>query len=497
MPFDQNSLLWVKLEGYPWWPAIVTESSDPLPEGADTAVLFLHTNDMSFVNSADTENVVQYGLDAEADQAKRVTEDPDCLAAIAVMDSILVGPAEEQQPHEEDADEDGEDEAAQQDSGESEETRQLRKEAKKQRKAEKKAAKEAKRLREAEEAAAARQAAKSKKRARRDDLMDGTADPPDTRAMKTLRGQRQAAQELRQTTLESNENYRRFDLAPSKRPATSQELLDIATKIKDAQTIRNEESILECLSQLTKFTVTLKQLQKTKIGVLVGSLLDGTYPYCRLLAQAILQFWFQQLPTEFRKNLQQSDELERASVASNEDAGDQRPEMSMLNAFGVQVESCFQVEEVDETPGLTDASHVAAEMDAWLNSKYPSTSSSEPNNETDDTNKSFLRLALLAFLKDMDHGAIRRQLLAKELTVDAFLTKFVQDTQFPHSGDAAATRPLNLEEEYENVTHLLTCPSCGAHDASVAEIVKGGYGEEGETVQLATCIVCKHAWQEV
>ena len=284
MPFEQNSLVWVKLEGYHGGQPSSRSppQSPPFPKAATLQSSSCQT---TFCEQRDPSGVVPYGVDPDGDQetADGGSRLPGSHSRHGHMLSAPVTEGEEGEEQEDgtapqEEEEDG-DEAAAVD-GEDDEARRLRKEAKRQRKAEKKAAKEAKRALEAKQhkAAAASKNKSSKKRSRADDGDDdGGVDARVTDSFQKLSAKRDEAQARRQEVLESNSNYRKFDFAPSKRPATSTELLEVAEKIRQAQHLRDENAVLECLSQLTKVTVTLKQLKKTQIGVLVGSLLDGTY----------------------------------------------------------------------------------------------------------------------------------------------------------------------------------------------------------------------------
>ncbi|CUG92610.1 Hypothetical protein, putative, partial [Bodo saltans] len=82
---EPQTLVWIKIDGYPWWPAIVADhvaSGVELPEGKDTLVQFLGSGDAGFVMSSASEEVVLFRGAEDEEKVKESSADASCEQAV-------------------------------------------------------------------------------------------------------------------------------------------------------------------------------------------------------------------------------------------------------------------------------------------------------------------------------------------------------------------------------------------------------------------------------
>eukprot|EP00331_Platyophrya_macrostoma_P011884 CAMPEP_0176410338 /NCGR_PEP_ID=MMETSP0127-20121128/3002_1 /TAXON_ID=938130 /ORGANISM="Platyophrya macrostoma, Strain WH" /LENGTH=535 /DNA_ID=CAMNT_0017789825 /DNA_START=148 /DNA_END=1756 /DNA_ORIENTATION=+ len=529
---ETSTLVWVKVEGYPWWPAVVIDkdtfesmSGIQMSEGKDTAVQFLGTGDTACVDSGAPEEVVPFLPEADSD--KMSPGDEGCAAAIAyAMDmwtkAVAAASSSDAQPqddgdaaaHASNSDEDGsedDDNAAQSHRKEKKEKKD--KKDKKERKKEKKREKERKK--------------KDRKKSRRADS-DGedaviseaalSDDDAHARAKKHRRKESAAASYHNSSSIHvMSVSEATSGALRRKRTPTNSELTHLRDELVAAMQTTDLHRARVALSELAKVCVTASQLKRTKIGIILSTLLSPEHPLaaCGLLVRGILKYWLSQLPETLQERLSSADEVDFASNASQEDADEPVEDIATLDAYGLNVERCFMVEEAElnddagdddpdkesekdrsdstvvAAPPSVPAAHIAKLIEAEI-----------PAHLSD------LRDVTLTYLKSSEHNEIRRRLLTESLTVPEFVAmikRSITDVSSSPTGAATSTTAANssdlvstagvdggaqildesVEDEYDNVTHQFTCPYCDHHSAQTSEMTTGSHGEDHVTVLWA------------
>lgn len=510
---DVGTLVWVKVADYPWWPAIVVDpvhlegTGYTMPDDKDTFVQFYHTGDTGFVSCSDEAEVVLFR--GESDGDKLDPQDESCRLAItealeqynaAVRDATL---------HSSSNHKDSTDEAAVQN-----ESRGREKRDKKDKK-EKKDKKSKKEKREKKE--------KKKKRHRDDDTDDDSDDDEDEAAHRKSKKKSEsgAAHDINrkkprdaktpfyerevQSPHRSGAPEMPVDTRPAPKPlASDTKLAALRDELVHAMSVRDVKAMRGALAELARISVTVKQLKKSRIGVVVGSLLGGEFPQFKLLAHAILQFWFAYLPKDIKEKFTAEDEIEQVSNKSVDDADEPVEEMAQLHGYGVEVERCFDVEEAMVTGSNDEAvtptpTPVGDNSAASLPSSLVSPAHIAKVIESQLVGASDeLKQLILNFLKSSEHQQTRLDLLESRISAEAFVSQMTAKWTSRDSGSVSAltavTLDASVEDEYDNVTHLLKCPECGARSAAATEMMTGSHGEDHTVVVWATCTKCHHGW---
>jgi DNA-directed RNA polymerase subunit M/transcription elongation factor TFIIS len=523
---DPQTLVWVKMDGYPWWPAVVADhesSGIDIPEGKDALVQFLGSGDAGFISSTDANEVAMFQPDTDADKIQGSDADEGCAQAVqealglwsAALEAATVGGADAL------PDGDAEDSSSNDDADVAREHDVITKREKK----EKKHKKEKKSKKEKRE--------KKKEKRRREH--NSSDDEEDAREVERSR-RKQAHREMRQQEEKQADNRqimnqqsaRQHAVLTTKRNPSMKELCKLRDDLESAIEEIDQPAARSILSQLAKLHVTYSQLKTTRIGVMVGQLLSQKgFPFCRLLASAILKYWFVQLPSTHQRRLTAQDRIELASRESIEGSDrDVNEEMSKLSAFGVQLERCFMAEEdglllaeqreadvlgspvagdlgaptfddapdtilckrlnppVSDAPTLVPASHIALVMEKCL--------------QGDEVHPEGLQQFLLNYFSNSDNRQMRVDLLtgaqSPEACVQQIAELFLASIRDLNRQQQEQVLDETIEDEYENVSHLFTCPECGAASASTSDMMTGSHGEDHTMVVWATCTKCHHGW---
>lgn len=389
MSFSPDDLLWVKLEGYPWWPAkaLGDEYLESHPDLAsspnDMAIVYLGSDAMGFVDRTNSAVVVPFSADDEAKCAEcRESSDPTLVTgleqAIAIANGTLVGgidaaPAGDDSSSDDDEDADPTDDLlmmggdASAGAGETDEERRLRrKKEKKDKKDKKKDKKDKDKKKEKKD--------KKKDKKRRDD----GSDDEDEKKTSRRRGEKEgkdkgtsSGRETKRSRGEKSKGARRGAADDSDAedfigygqeevvaPAISFEKIDIdeatllilKAKLAEAIECRDATTTRACFSDLSRINVTYDQLISTGIGQTVGQVCDlasnkegwgAAFTPLQSWAEAIVCYWFSRIPTAQKGRLVDAGEVDRASLASNEDAASLHAEddrLGDLDEFGLEVE---------------------------------------------------------------------------------------------------------------------------------------------------------------
>ena len=320
---SQQRVVWVQQPGG-WYPARVLDAIPgdfDLHEGTDTAVQIFGSGKIVAVAIDDSSSVCPFEDGTETDDSLRFAcrdahPDTGLLAALDLADAFMVSgvwtdaaPAAPSDAADSDSSSgDDEDDAdlllagdAQQPTGADGAARDgggadgddadakaaqdkalrkaLKKAAKKAKKAKKKAEKEARKLAEAAFSSKA-----GKRRGRDDNGGDG-------------------GRELQQTTLDdhlvSDSKRVRKALAAmvsAKRTLTVAELADVASRLDGARGAGRDTEVRELLRELSYVAASANDVLASGVGLAVGRLLDQSLAWIgaevRLLAEAVLQFWY-------------------------------------------------------------------------------------------------------------------------------------------------------------------------------------------------------------
>jgi DNA-directed RNA polymerase subunit M/transcription elongation factor TFIIS len=512
---EPQTLVWIKIEGYPWWPAIVADhvaSEVALPEGKDTLVQFLGSGDAGFVSSSLTEEVVLFRGEEDADKISESAADSGCEQAVhealALWQAALSDAAALQAEGAADGgSSSSEAEAATENSDRKKEKKEKKNKKDKKIKKDKRDKKEKRRRERADSDEDERDDVQEKERARR------------KQAQRDMR-HREAA-DSGDVMITSRKDARQHAIQTTKRIATQKELCDLRDKLEIAVEEHSQPAARAILSDLARISVNYSQLKTTRIGVTVGQLLAKEFPYCHPLATAILKYWFSQLPTTQQRRLTAQEEVELASDASQEGSGRGREDdMAQLHAFGVQLERCFMVEEqqlliAEEREGASTAVSPVAAGSAVETTfgETPSSTSPTPGTTLIPASKiarvleecvakhpDVVRHFLLNYLNNSDHTTIRTELLTGVTTPEACVELVASmcnargNAAVPADVEVIKGSDATVEDEYDNVSHLFPCPSCGVASASTSERMTGMHGEDHILVTWATCTKCHHGW---
>lgn len=450
-------MVWAKAGDAPWWPAIVidpVEAGLETPEGADTLVQFFGSNEASFLAN-DASSLVPFDPN---DEEKVSAESSELAHAISCAIAYLNG------AYNADAtDVDGAVQAPDESVVETNAKREKKDKKDKKRKKEKKHKrdKKEKRKRESSESSAE------------------SIDEPHTKH------QRKEAKPQKQTRIEEY-----FSPAvPAKKVMSDKELSEYEGSLRIAVSQRHLTAVWKGLSDLASVEVAFEQLYRTKIGVAVGSILGvPELQAAHLFAKQILTFWFSRLDQHKKQHLQNQDEVERASVASNAASNDSDAavvEMATLDQLGLQIEEMFTEEELNDA-GCTDASHVARELESALKSIV-----------RDDHDA---LVSTLAAIRQPHNSEVRLKLLRGELkAVDVIRNSDVlvlspEERKKREERDAELAAQLHGVEESEMVSTLYNCPSCGQSRTIINSHIIAIDGNEFQETSLQ-CTNCHHAWK--
>ncbi|KAG8342927.1 PWWP domain [Trypanosoma vivax] len=353
--FGLNTLVWLKQEGYPWWPGVVVDPSSveiELPTGYDTCILCmpLASSSLAVANSSNSGEIRSFIPSTDTVLIEEAQQDADC--ALAVKDALKIYEQQQQQLLLQEDDEGGlvleegdaiknETTIERADTGErgggrrhktkryhsEDDGRGNGQQGAKERDGRPRAKHNRKRRREEE-----RSQTRSEDSDDNDEDYDCMFDEPKDRGAARKRSRRDVAGELRgreysegsRTDPEAGEAAPRSDdgvvhfkrLLRERRVLAQDHVLEgireeLISLFQQCTRAGVEEMgkdmemrLLDALSPLTGLDVTLEQLLHSKIGVAVGEFLSDNYPLRVVtLASAILHYWFHQLPEKARNQL--------------------------------------------------------------------------------------------------------------------------------------------------------------------------------------------------
>lgn len=313
-----------------------------------------------------------------------------------------------------------------------------------------------------------------------------------------------------------NKDYYYQKLRNSRRVASLSELQQLATEIRSciSRCLSNvatyqqvEDEMLRWLRQLTSLDVTVDHLQKSGIGVAVGSLLHSfTVPVVQL-AQAILQHWFYSLPKATQQDLSTTSELDRCSLETCSDgvAGEHD-----LGPIGIEIYDSYTNEEINDAPSSVDVMALCQAIEEALDKNCDSDTQMlalSAFTDTTDAGKSLRRLVVQGKIVAMDivkhvsdlPGFVRQQLrrpsriqlMSPTSAGDAMLSPTSPYEPFsPNDGDSTANPTFGSPTGKASTT-LYSCPHCGANDAYQSSYSVQAHDNMPD---ILTCKKCGQTW---
>ncbi|ESL09921.1 hypothetical protein TRSC58_02352 [Trypanosoma rangeli SC58] len=513
MVFPLNTLVWLKQPEYPWWPGMVLDPATlemVVPAGYDTCVLCLPSasSSVAFANSSNTEELIRFSPETDAELLEAGKESSECAAAIEEALSVY-----RQQTQGKEEEEEGRGSAEHRD--EERKGRHARKGDAPRRTAKHETKRHKRRERNESPPMERRLRHENKKSDKRkykeyndaesdttEDLIESDDDRKGSKRtrnkpgkMETIGAVDQYDKESRYVPTHQEEDavYLEHVFRERRQTASDATLQIIRNKLEALIVACNhggvisvseaaEEALLDALSPLSLVNITLDQLHRLKIGVVVGKFLMKDYPVRVVsLASAILTYWFRQLPPATQQRLSAQSALE---LASNETTIGSECQGRSLGALGVQLEACFTDEEVYDTMNepVVVARGIETELEAIGD---------------EDVSKE-----VLTALRDSQNTALRRGLLDGSVTANELVANLGNPNALLRGTDAFSPSvsgrspvepesPLADGHDFTNFTTLYACPECGAREAIANEYSVQAHDNMAVFVR---CLKCGETW---
>lgn len=512
--FAVGDHVWLKQEGYPWWPGTVVDPTSigrELPGGGvDLCVLCLPTTSstLAFANSSNKEEVTLFtAMEGESwseEETARVEAglaDPGCEPAVReAMASFksTVKKHDEQQASQhsendgasnEELDEDDMDLAL------------LSIEAKHSEKSHR----HKKRKREEEEKKSRRHRSKRSSTPEDADSEDEN-ESDDGRRHRHHRHEKKKKEHSKpsrssrrepssdQMVMEQQQKGPSLQerLLSRRHPATDAELLTRIHGIKDSISeypdVVQEDELFEQLRKLSHCDVSLHQLQELNIGNVVGSLLQDLFSVrVRSLAKAILSYWFHTLEKGVQEEMRETEVDNCSHMSTIGDEIDDRglgydPALHAKSALFSQLYYAFTEEEIDKAEVTTDslvelcgslesALLAAEEVDARLSVLVRVGSEDK------------LRMELLKGTKTAEEVVEHETRVARGFGSPTIMRE--SDDSFANiaSPNLRPGSPLFSQETAGD-----QCPSCGSRDAYRSGYTVSAHDNYPEIMQCRRCL---------
>lgn len=302
------------------------------------------------------------------------------------------------------------------------------------------------------------------------------------------------------------------------------ELHRLSKKIASAVEGQNLAKVRAALCQLDRVDVFLDELEDTKIGIAVGSVLN----YASLkplwpLARAIISFWARHLPKEtltaIRSVKQQDVPLDRRDAADvgspNEPSspvGTQSPLRKQPGSPGVSSGSAF--DHLSSPSTASARTTVAPQKKSFYHNvrqmlDNPDNTVRYDDAVLDDVARKIAseivdrddRQELLMRLRQPEMEFLRMRLLSGEWTPKKYLEQpneiFLSEKQKAEEAQRVTNKMKAVDAAQNaglNLTHLFKCERCGKRECTYFELQVRGADEP--TTKYVTCLNCKNAWSQ-
>eukprot|EP00388_Colpodella_angusta_P045878 GDKK01067537.1.p1 GENE.GDKK01067537.1~~GDKK01067537.1.p1 ORF type:complete len:286 (+),score=43.71 GDKK01067537.1:63-860(+) len=238
-------------------------------------------------------------------------------------------------------------------------------------------------------------------------------------------------------------------------------ILQIKASLEKAVDDEDYIRIRDSFSDLSRINVTFDQLLSTGIGQTVGLISDTaaswgqSYAPLQTWASTIIRFWFSQIPDRHKSQLVNAEEVDGASVASQDGVGSEAGAVeAQLDKLGLEIERSFSEDELIQASS-TSAADLALAVQLAIES-------------IDDNHKTQRGVEVITTLSRSDHSALRLKLLRGEITPAAFVADPIryglseQDKKRIEEAEAAAGKAMDITGEKERIVHAI----------AVAEVVE-------------------------
>lgn len=290
-------------------------------------------------------------------------------------------------------------------------------------------------------------------------------------------------------------------------------LVGLASRIRTAVQQGDVPALRLNLAELDNVQCSLVDLEETKIGVAVGSILGS--PSCRQLwplARALISFWAMQLPQatlEAIKRVQAATVSSTAAVVEPTSPIFGSPLAGLASPFGPSSAPTLGSSASAPTlnPNVRQRSSFLTSLSLALDD--PVSSVRVSSEKVDEVARELAkvvvgadnRYTLIARLRNPDLSYVRENLLSEKWTAHQYSE--MSDEAFVTAKERAdeEERVRRKLEEMDaaslanvNITALWTCKNCGKKRCSFYEQQTRGADEP--TTKFITCLECKTTWTE-
>lgn len=306
----------------------------------------------------------------------------------------------------------------------------------------------------------------------------------------------------------------------------TEELHHLSEKIAAAVEAQSLAKVRATLCELDGVDVYLRELEETKIGIAVGSVLHHAalkplWP----LARAIISFWARHLPAETLAAIRSVKQQEVTAAAGRDGVevgspaepaspvGTQSPLRRQPGSPGLAGGSAFESPTSPSTAGPAASSAVPQKRSFFHNVRQlldnPDNTVRYDDAVLDDVARKIVadvtdrddRLQLLARLREPDMEFLRTRLLSGEWTPKKYLEQpnelFLTEKQKSEEAQRVSRKMKAVEAAQNagiNLTHLFKCERCGKRECTFYELQIRGADEP--TTKYITCLNCKNSWSQ-
>lgn len=295
-----------------------------------------------------------------------------------------------------------------------------------------------------------------------------------------------------------------------------EKLIDIAERINAAVAAVDFPTLRIELCDLDSVRVTLRQLELTKIGVAVGSIL-GHKGMAKLwpLARAIISAWARAMPVETIEAIKQHQQYRRGKQDDNDNHACTVERDARSPDKAPAASSFINMSNTASSP----APHSAAAGAERIRERFvdrvrkllenpadplvPSVSSADLDAVAEELCQDVVELEDRKYLQEQlekpGMAQLRRDLATRALTGREFLTlprsRLMTDDE-RRMDEERITKIINDQEKLElanvAVTTLFKCPNCGKNRCSFYEQQTRSADEP--TTKFLRCLECKYSW---
>ncbi|EAN85041.1 putative transcription elongation factor s-II [Trypanosoma cruzi] len=302
--------------------------------------------------------------------------------------------------------------------------------------------------------------------------------------------------------------------APALNLLRDEKLIEIAGRINEAVSICDLPSLRIELCDLDTVSVTVRQLETTKIGVAVGSILgrkelEKLWP----LSRAIISSWARAMPVETIEAIKRHQQY-RLGKRQDDANKSSTMELSMMSPLAAGAPSFADVNDVSgplasrsvengERVRMRFVHRVRKLLDNPTDPPIPGVTSSDLEAVAEELCRDVVepedRKHLQEQLEKPGMTQLRRSLATRAMSGKEFLklprsALMTEDER--RMEEARITKMIEEQEKLKlanvSVTSLFKCPNCGKNRCSYYEQQTRSADEP--TTKFVTCLECKYVW---